>query len=917
MSIDHESLAQENEELNVIFETAEFGILLLRNRTIVRANAAMDAIFGYESGGMIGQTTASWYVTDTDNQAMVAGYEKMWRGEMNNQEMPLYRKDRSSTFYARMCGRAIDRSDPTRGTVWMIEDISIRKQQEVELKIARDKAQEAAQTKSDFLANMSHEIRTPMNAIIGLSNLVQKTELNPRQRDYVQKIHQSGKHLLGIINDILDFSKIEAGKLTVEKIDFSLQSVLDNVLTLVAEKAHAKGLELIFNIAADVPQRLVGDALRLSQILINYANNSVKFTDKGQIEIVLRIDERKDDELQLYCAVRDTGIGLTPDQIKLMFQSFQQADSSTTRKYGGTGLGLSIAKKLAELMNGTVGVESVAGEGSTFWFTGWLGVSHQAPHYRNPVHNLRAKRILVIDDNEAASIVLVDLLEHMGLEVMAAASGEAALECIQQQAVVGKPFELLLIDWQLSGIDGVETARRIKELNIPLAHMVMVTGYDTDSLLPLAAAIGINQVLLKPVNPAKLAEALMSFYANDAQPHSLGLEPQGKSLLELVSSIAGSNILLVEDNEINQLVATELLAEGNVTVEVANNGKDALDMILARPTHWDVVLMDMQMPVMDGVTATIEVRKTISAEQLPIVAMTANAMVQDKEKCMAAGMQDFVTKPIDPDILWETLLRVIRPKAKIQETIVLTKVSQIGSNATVSSSAVVVANLNATNAAASVLAKATVATPSVLTPVVPVVIEQFVLPTGIQGLDSALGLRRVSGKIVLYETILRKYIAGQATVVDELRAAVENQDFELAKRLAHTTKGVSGNIGATEVQDIAAEIEAGLGEGVDAVVILDQLTVLHSALAPLLQSLAACLPQDAKTVAVTIDREKLAELRAQLTDFLKADDSQAADLFEEHASLFQAAWPEQFKSLETDLKNFDFDQALQTLEAID
>jgi two-component system sensor histidine kinase/response regulator len=917
MSTDHESLAQENEELNVIFETAEFGILLLRNRTIVRANAAMDAIFGYEQGGMIGQTTASWYVTDADNQAMVAGYEKMWRGEMNNQEMPLYRKDRSSTFYARMCGRAIDRSDPTRGTVWMIEDISIRKQQEVELKIARDKAQEAAQTKSDFLANMSHEIRTPMNAIIGLSNLVQKTELNPRQRDYVQKIHQSGKHLLGIINDILDFSKIEAGKLTVEKIDFSLQSVLDNVLTLVAEKAHAKGLELIFNIAADVPQRLVGDALRLSQILINYANNSVKFTDKGQIEIVLRIDERKDDELQLYCAVRDTGIGLTPDQIKLMFQSFQQADSSTTRKYGGTGLGLSIAKKLAELMNGTVGVESVAGEGSTFWFTGWLGVSHQAPHYRNPVHNLRDKRILVIDDNEAASIVLIDLLEHMGLEVMAAVSGEAALACIQQQATVGRPFELLLIDWQLSGIDGVETARRTKELNIPSAHMVMVTGYDTDSLLPLAAEVGIDQVLLKPVNPAKLAEALMSFYANDAQPHSLGLEPQGKSLLELVSSIAGSNILLVEDNEINQLVATELLAEGNVKVEVANHGKEALDMILARPTHWDVVLMDMQMPVMDGVTATIEVRKTISAEQLPIVAMTANAMAQDKEKCMAAGMQDFVTKPIDPDVLWDTLLRVIRPKAKNQEAIVLTKVSQTGPDTSVSSSTAVVANLNAPNAAASVLAKATVATSSVLTPVVPVVIEQFVLPSGIQGLDSALGLRRVSGKIALYETILRKYIASQAAVIDELRAAVTQQDFELAKRLAHTTKGVSGNIGATLVQGIAADIETGLGESVDSVAILERIAALQLALAPLLQSLADCLPNDAKVVAVAIDTEKLSELRAQLSDFLKADDSQAADLFEEHASLFRAAWPEQFKSLETDLKNFDFDQALQTLEAID
>jgi two-component system sensor histidine kinase/response regulator len=916
MTTNIESLQHENEELNVIFETAEFGILLLRNRTIVRANAAMDAIFGYEQGGMIGQTTASWYVTDTDNQAMVAGYEKMWRGEMNNQEMPLYRKNRGSTFYARMCGRAIDRSDPSRGTVWMIEDISIRKQQEVELKIARDKAQEAAQTKSDFLANMSHEIRTPMNAIIGLSNLVQKTELNPRQLDYIQKIHQSGKHLLGIINDILDFSKIEAGKLTVEKIDFSLQSVLDNVLTLVAEKAHAKGLELIFNIAADVPQRLVGDALRLSQILINYANNSVKFTDKGQIEIVLRVNERKGDELQLYCAVRDTGIGLTPDQIKLMFQSFQQADSSTTRKYGGTGLGLSIAKKLAELMSGAVGVESVAGEGSTFWFTGWVGVSHQSSHYRNPVHDLRDKRILVIDDNEAASIVLIDLLEHMGLAVMAAPSGEVALECVQQQAAAGKPFELLLIDWQLSGIDGVETARRIKALKIPAAHMVMVTGYDTDSLLPLATAVGIDQVLLKPVNPAKLAEALMSFYVDASDAHGLATEPQGQSLLDLVSSIAGSNILLVEDNEINQLVATELLAEGNVNVEVANHGKEALDMILARPNHWDVVLMDMQMPVMDGVTATIEVRKKISAEQLPIVAMTANAMVQDKEKCMAAGMQDFVTKPIDPDVLWETLLRVIRPKAKVQESIELTKVSQTQPDATVSDATppVTEANASTPSVTTSGLAKATGTTSKAVTPVGT---DRFVLPTGIPGLDSELGLRRVSGKIALYETILRKYISSQTTVIDELRSAVTQQDFELAKRLAHTTKGVSGNIGATEVQGIAAEIEAGLGENVDSVSILDKLTILEAALAPLLQSLAACLPQEAKAVAVTVDVEKLAALRGQLIDFLKDDDSQAADLFEEHASLFQAAWPEQFKSLETDLKNFDFDQALKTLEAID
>jgi CheY-like chemotaxis protein len=387
-------------------------------------------------------------------------------------------------------------------------------------------------------------------------------------------------------------------------------------------------------------------------------------------------------------------------------------------------------------------------------------------------------------------------------------------------------------------------------------------------------------------------------------------------LLDLVSSIAGSNILLVEDNEINQLVATELLAEGNVNVEVANHGKEALDMILARPNHWDVVLMDMQMPVMDGVTATIEVRKKISAEQLPIVAMTANAMVQDKEKCMAAGMQDFVTKPIDPDVLWETLLRVIRPKAKVQESIELTKVSQTQPDATVSDATppVTEANASTPSVTTSGLAKATGTTSKAVTPVGT---DRFVLPTGIPGLDSELGLRRVSGKIALYETILRKYISSQTTVIDELRSAVTQQDFELAKRLAHTTKGVSGNIGATEVQGIAAEIEAGLGENVDSVSILDKLTILEAALAPLLQSLAACLPQEAKAVAVTVDVEKLAALRGQLIDFLKDDDSQAADLFEEHASLFQAAWPEQFKSLETDLKNFDFDQALKTLEAID
>jgi len=828
------ALTEITEQQRVIFENVPSGLIFSADGAIRQYNSSFAAMLGVEGANLIGSSASMLF---PDRHA---------HEQFNAQAVPLlelglkvvvereFCRIRGPNFFGRIVGKRVPGGEYSRATIWVLEDISEQKASEREMRRAREMAEEATRLKSDFLANMSHEIRTPMNAIIGLSHLALKTDLNLRQRDYLGKIQQSSQHLLGIINDILDFSKIEAGKLTVEQRPFELDAVLNHVANVTADKAALKGLELICDVAPDVPQQLIGDSLRLGQVLINYANNAIKFTEQGEVIFrVRRLPAPADaadfgpDELLLRFEVSDTGIGLAPEQIGQLFQSFSQADSSISRKYGGTGLGLAICKSLAEAMGGEVGVQSQPGLGSLFWFSARLRLGEALARPGLPRREGQARpAALVVDDHPNAAAVLCGLMEALGYRCEAAHSGAAALATLQARAGGAQAIELILLDWQMPDMDGAATLRAIRRLNLqPAPRCIMISDYGREDALRSAQNLGLSEVLIKPVNSASLLGAMRRIGRSPPVLGDAAHPPQVFSGLgdldelgpgEELRPLRGARILLVEDNELNQQVAGELLGGAGFAIDVAEDGLQAVQKVAlarrdARP--YDLVLMDMQMPVMDGLQAAQEIRKDPLNAALPIVAMTANAMPADRERCQRAGMNDFVPKPIEAEQLWRALQTWLRPRP----------------------------GLGAPPDAAGHESPPGRLEPREPEPTGAVTGSQETLArlARIEGLDVDQGLRLVAGKQRLYQSLLARFISGQGSVPTAIAEALQAGDRAAAERLAHTLKGLAGSIGAPGLQALSARVEQAVREGLKR--LPEDLLALDQGMRQLLQDLDAVL----------------------------------------------------------------------------
>ena len=649
----------------------------------------------------------------------------------------------------------------------VVMDISQRKQHEDALREARRKAEDANRFKSDFLANMSHEIRTPLSAIMGMTYLALRSRPNLRQQRYLTKISNAAESLLGITNDILDFSKIEAGKLELERIPFGLDDVLNNVNDIVNQKAKQKGIEVVFSVARGAPRRLLGDPLRLGQILINLLNNAIKFTDQGEVVVKVVATPMASDRAVFEFSVSDTGIGMSADQVSNLFQSFNQADSSITRRYGGTGLGLSISKQLSKLMGGTFEVESELGRGSTFRFTATFDtVAIEPPSVLcAPLDDLK-KSILVFDNDEDARMKLISILYKNGFVADSASTAWEALSALSSASRSGKPFDLVIMDWRLPGIGGIENSRRVKAhlTHARMPAILMVSESENEEVMGGISDPTLDAFLVKPVDEALLIDAIAKiFIANRA-----GTDPGVQSLERTApAQLTGRRVLLVEDNEINRELAVELLEALGIMVIIANNGQEGVQRAFTEPC--DLVLMDIQMPEMDGLMATRLIRTDPRLRDLPIVAMTAHAMTGDREKSLDAGMNDHLTKPISPEKLKETLLRWIPAGSADRTTLVAVEARTA--------------------------------------------VTQDYLPAVLPPFNIQVALARTNGKPELLRRIMFGFREKYANAPDELRQLIADGQMGDAERLAHSLRGLAATLAADGLAGAASAVECRVRDG--------------------------------------------------------------------------------------------------------
>ena len=806
----YQALRENEKKYRTLFEESRDAIFICdRAGEMIDANQAMLDLFGYPQSEMMQMNVWDTNINREDVARFVAATDQT--GSVRDFEVGAKKKHGEQMIC--LVTATCRRTDDGHILVYqgIVRDITEQKRAEAdfrqyqehlkelveertaelaeatrEAQQARGAADEANEAKSSFLANMSHELRTPMNAVIGMTHLALQTEVTLKQQDYLSKIQSSAHSLLGIINDILDFSKIEAGKLDMEAVDFSLDDVLENMSNLITVKAQEKkDLEVLFDIDPEAPRRLVGDPLRLGQVLINLANNAVKFTESGEIVVSAHLLSQDEDRVTLEFRVRDTGVGLTREQIGRLFQAFTQADTSTTRKFGGTGLGLTISKRLVNMMQGEIRVESEPGEGSAFIFTTVFGLRRGKDESRFiPSPDLRGMKVLVVDDNATSRDILEGILASFSFKPTLVASGEEGLTELAG-ADADDPYELVIMDYRMPGMNGIEAARRIKQ-NTQLSGIpavVMVTNYGSETIMQQADEAGLDGFLLKPVNPSVLFDAIMHAFGKETLRPSRAVQ-ENASESGALSRIRGARVLLVEDNEINQQVAGEILEAAGLHVSLANNGQEAVEAV--KNGDFDAVLMDVQMPIMDGYTATRKIRHWEDLFRLPIIAMTAHALAGDREKSLDAGMDDHVSKPIDPDLLFETLLKWVkkspgeRPGQK--------RPMETDKAPHVSADSAKVAN--ATTAGS----------------------DEPDFPE-LDGIHVAAGLKRLLGNKKSYRRILIRFRQDFENAADTLRDLVNGEKYEEAEILAHSIKGAGGNVGAEALQTAAAAVEQAFKDG--------------------------------------------------------------------------------------------------------
>ncbi|MBC7700561.1 response regulator [Aquabacterium sp.] len=867
-----------------VFNHAPLGFLFFdEQQHIIRANAAAIAMFGASSEqALLGLQPSAPPLSPPiakDNlalqQSTSAILQKISQREIFRFEWRHTRLD-GEQFDAEMVVIPFeDRGQRQLCTI--MQDITPRKKAESAMREAKLAAEAAMHAKSRFLANMSHEIRTPMNAVMGMTHLALMEDLSSRARNYVEKAHRAAGNLLQVLNDILDVSKIESGKLTLESANFQLEQVVNNMADVLGMKAEEKGLELLFTADPDIPTSLVGDPMRLGQILINLGTNAIKFTERGDVLIGVEVRRLEADRVELHFWVRDTGIGMSTELLGRLFQPFTQGDSSTTRQYGGTGLGLTISRQLVEMMGGKIWVDSQVGRGSTFHFTTRFGLQSQAlPRRALLASELQGRRVLLVDDNATAREVLGDMMRRLGLNVEVASGGEQALQSMREAQQAGQSHHLLLTDWKMPGMDGIAFARQA--LSLPPEHrpcVLLVTAFGRDEALRAAEGVGLEGVLNKPVTPSTLHDSISRALGQHVDTPTTA-HYTSKVLEVAQRQLAGARLLLVEDQPLNQELACDLLERAGIQVVTALNGREALDK-LEHGGQFGGVVMDCQMPVMDGYTATERIRARPEWQNLPIIAMTASAMASDRDRVLQSGMNDHITKPLDLGQMFNIMARWIVPAHPA-------------------------ANPKASNQLH--LEKAHGLNPE----------------AALITLDTADGIARCMGNLDLYRRLIKGFDKTQQDFGPQFSHALREQDHELVLRMAHTLKGLAGNIGAMALQHAASELESACQTGAEASGVAAALAQTLSALTAVRTDIRA-LVQPAQTD--TQDASQMLRdpaIRGQwpkLSQLIDDNDAQAQDLIQDMVD----GWPgltqlSAVRELCEALSRYDFDAASTALKSL-